>query len=92
MRICVNASPAVHHIAGLGRYTQELMAALLAIDSENEYIAFYNRPSEAQVDPPLDQLSHLTTDLGTKPWLFDSGECLAWFLPHMRGCYSGCEL
>ena len=68
MKICVNASPAVHHIAGLGRYTQELMAALLAIDSENEYIAFYNRPSEAQVDPPLDQLSHLTTDLGTKPW------------------------
>ena len=68
MRICVNASPAVHHIAGLGRYTQELMAALLAVDSENEYVAFYNRPSEAQVDPPLDQLPHLTTDLATKPW------------------------
>ncbi|HJX37559.1 MAG TPA: glycosyltransferase family 1 protein [Anaerolineae bacterium] len=68
MRICVNASPAVHHIAGLGRYTQELMAALLQIDSENEYVAFYNRPSEAQVDPPLDRLPHLTTNLDTKPW------------------------
>ena len=68
MRICVNASPAVHHIAGLGRYTQELMAALLDIDSENEYVAFYNRPSEARVDSPLDQLPHLTTDLATKPW------------------------
>jgi len=68
MRICINASPAVHHIAGLGRYTQELMAALLDIDSENEYVAFYNRPSAALVDPPLDRLPHLTTNLDTKPW------------------------
>lgn len=68
MRICVNASPAVHHIAGLGRYTQELMTALLALDSENEYVAFYNRPSDARVDPPLDRLPHITTDLATKPW------------------------
>jgi glycosyltransferase involved in cell wall biosynthesis len=68
MRICLNASPAVHHIAGLGRYTQELMTALLDVDSENEYVAFYNRPSEAQVDPPLDRLPHLTTNLATKPW------------------------
>jgi len=68
MRICVNASPAVHHIAGLGRYTQELMAALLDIDSDNEYIAFYNRPSAARVDPPLDRLPRLTSNLDTKPW------------------------
>ncbi len=68
MRICLNASPAVHHIAGLGRYTQELMTALLAIDSQNEYVAFYNRPSEAQLDPFLDGLPHLTTNLPTKPW------------------------
>ncbi len=68
MRICLNASPAVHHIAGLGRYTQELMAALLEVDSENEYVAFYNRPAEAQVDPPLDRLPRLTTNLATKPW------------------------
>ncbi len=68
MRICVNASPAVHHIAGLGRYTQELMTALLAIDSKNDYVAFYNRPGEAQVEPPLDRLPRLTTNLATKPW------------------------
>lgn len=68
MRICINASPAVHHIAGLGRYTQELMAALMAVDPDNEYVAFYNRPTEAQVDPPLDRLPHLTTNLPTKPW------------------------
>jgi glycosyltransferase involved in cell wall biosynthesis len=68
MRICINASPAVHHVAGLGRYTQELMAALLAVDPDNDYVAFYNRPAEARVDPPLDSVSHLTTNLPTKPW------------------------
>lgn len=68
MRICLDTSAAVRHRAGLGRYTQELMAALLDIDSENEYVAFYNRPSEARVDPPLDRLPHLTTDLDNKPW------------------------
>ncbi len=72
MRICINASPAVHHIAGLGRYTQELMTALLAIDFENEYVAFYNRPSQAKVDPPLDRIPHLTTNLPTKPWRFSA--------------------
>jgi len=72
MRICINASPAVHHVAGLGRYTQELMTALLAIDSENQYVAFYNRPSEAKVDPPLDRIPHLTTNLPTKPWRFSA--------------------
>ena len=68
MRICVDISPAVHHRAGIGRYTQELTAALLAIDAGNEYVAFYNRPAEAQVDPPLDRLRHLTTNLPNKPW------------------------
>jgi glycosyltransferase involved in cell wall biosynthesis len=72
MRICINASPAVHHIAGLGRYTQELMTALMATDFENEYVAFYNRPSEAKVDPPLDRIPHLTTNLPTKPWRFSA--------------------
>ena len=68
MRICVDASPAVHHRAGLGRYAQELITALIAVDPANEYVAFYNRPSEAQVDPPLDRLPHLTTNLPNKPW------------------------
>lgn len=68
MRICIDASPAVHHRAGLGRYTQELVTALMTIDTENEYVAFYNRPSEAQVDPPLGCLPHLATNLPNKPW------------------------
>ena len=68
MRICVDASPAVHHRAGFGRYAQELIGALLAVDQNNQYVAFYNQPAEAQVDPPLDRIPHLTTNLSAKPW------------------------
>jgi glycosyltransferase involved in cell wall biosynthesis len=68
MRICIDISPAVHHRAGLGRYARELTTALLAVDSENEYVAFYIRPTEAQVAPPLDRLPRLTSNLSAKPW------------------------
>jgi glycosyltransferase involved in cell wall biosynthesis len=68
MRICLDVSPAVHHRAGIARYTQELAAALTTVDTENEYVAFYNRPSVAQVEPPLDRLPHLATRLYDKPW------------------------
>jgi len=68
MRICIDASPAVHRRAGIGRYTQELLAALLAIVPDNEYVTFYNRPSEAHIASPLDRLPRLTTYLADKPW------------------------
>lgn len=68
MRICIDISPAVHHRAGLGRYAHELTAALLDADPGNEYVAFYHQRAEAQVDPPLDRLPQLTTNLSTKPW------------------------
>ncbi len=68
MRICMDASPAVHRRAGLGRYAQELAGALLELDCENQYVAFYTQPAEAKVDPPLDRLTHLTTNLSAKPW------------------------
>ncbi len=32
MNICLTLSAAVRHRAGIGRYTQELLAALLALD------------------------------------------------------------
>jgi glycosyltransferase involved in cell wall biosynthesis len=68
MKVCVDVSAAVHHRAGLGRYAQELTAALLDVAGGDEYIAFYNRPTQAQVDPPLNRLRHLTTNLPNKPW------------------------
>lgn len=79
MRICIDISPAVHHRAGLGRYAQELAAALLDADSENEYVAFYHRAVDAQVDPPLDRLPQLTTNLATKPWRMSA------LLAHLTG-------
>lgn len=68
MRICLDISPAVYRRAGLGRYAQELIAALMAIDAQNEYIAFYNRPSEARPAPLTDSLPTLTVPWGDKPW------------------------
>lgn len=68
MRICIDASPAVHHRGGFGRYVQELATGLLAVDPDNEYVAFYNHAAAAQVEPPLDGLSHFTTKLSNRPW------------------------
>jgi glycosyltransferase involved in cell wall biosynthesis len=68
MRICIDASPAVHHRGGFGRYVQELTTGLLALDPDSEYVAFYNHAAAALVDPPLDQLRHLTTRLTNRPW------------------------
>jgi glycosyltransferase involved in cell wall biosynthesis len=68
MRICVDISPAAHRRAGLGRYAQELTTALVTYDQQNEYVAFYHRLQDAEIDTPLDRIPRLTSDLHTKPW------------------------
>ena len=68
MRICLDLSAAVHRRAGLGRYAQELTTALLALDHDNEYIAFYNDPRVAQIEPPVDRMPRVMVDLPSKPW------------------------
>lgn len=68
MRICLDLSAAVHRRAGLGRYAQELATALLALDHDNEYIAFYNDPSGVLIEPPVDRLPKAMVDLPSKPW------------------------
>ncbi len=68
MTIYLDVSAAVHRRAGIGRYTQGLTVALLAADSENEYLAFYNRPSEAQITPPLERMPRLTMPFSDKLW------------------------
>ncbi|MDI7274750.1 MAG: glycosyltransferase family 1 protein [Anaerolineae bacterium] len=68
MRICLDASPAVHGRAGIGRYTLELIDALVALDAGPECSIFYNRPRQARLEAPLDRLPRLTTGLGDKPW------------------------
>jgi glycosyltransferase involved in cell wall biosynthesis len=69
MNITVDISPAVHHHAGLGRYAQELLAALLEQDHVNRYCAFYYAPRGAErPDPPLDRVPAQTLRLSAKPW------------------------
>ncbi len=73
MRVCLDASPAVYGRAGIGRYVQELIAALVALDEDLECTIFYNRAREGRdtaphLEPPLDSLPRLTTALGDKPW------------------------
>lgn len=67
MRICLDVSAAVHRRAGLGRYTLELTRALVA-QSEHDYVAFYHQRGQAHLDPPIDSLPQLTTQLSVKPW------------------------
>lgn len=67
MRVCLDVSAAVHQRAGLGRYAQELTAALVE-QGEHEYIAFYHQRGHAYLEPPIDRLPRITTRLSVKPW------------------------
>jgi glycosyltransferase involved in cell wall biosynthesis len=40
MRIGIDYTAAVRQVAGIGRYTRELVSALLALESDNEYVIF----------------------------------------------------
>lgn len=68
MRIALDVSAAVHHRAGIGRYAQELAAALMALDTDHELVAFFNQPDAARVDAPLDQLPAIPCPWASKPW------------------------
>ncbi|MGH2521886.1 MAG: glycosyltransferase family 4 protein [Anaerolineales bacterium] len=69
MRITLDLSPAVHRHAGLGRYSHELLAALVALDKANDYATFYYAPRGAEKPaPPLDQLPARALRLPAKPW------------------------
>ena len=65
--IAVDVSAAVHHRAGLGRYAESLLRALVA-QSPDRYALFYNR--ERGVEPPegLEHLPSHTVAWGYKPW------------------------
>ncbi len=69
MRIAFDLSPAVHHHAGVGRYAQELLTALLGENGAHEYCTFYYDPrGDARSDPPLDRLPAQVIRSGAKPW------------------------
>ena len=66
--ICIDVSPAVHGRAGIGRYVQQLTAALLAAAPEQPCVVFYNRAAQAHPEPPLDGLPAVRIALADKPW------------------------
>lgn len=67
MRVCIDVSAAVHRRAGLGRYAQELIAALVD-QRAHDYTAFYHQRGQAELLPPIDRLPRLTTALNVRPW------------------------
>ncbi|HET7377038.1 MAG TPA: glycosyltransferase, partial [Anaerolineae bacterium] len=71
LRVCIDVSAAVHRRAGLGRYTQELVKALITLGEETsplQITAFYHQRGEAILEPPIEQLPRLTTPLSVRPW------------------------
>jgi glycosyltransferase involved in cell wall biosynthesis len=68
MNILLDASAAVHQRAGIGRYTQELITALLEVAPQHTYRIFYNRAAEAGPQAPLNMLPATTIPTGDKPW------------------------
>lgn len=69
VRITIDVSPAVHRHAGLGRYSHELLAALTALDHNNDYSAFYYATGRYErLDPPIDRIPAKKIWLPAKPW------------------------
>ncbi|MDW8352634.1 MAG: glycosyltransferase, partial [Anaerolineae bacterium] len=70
--IVVDVSPAVHRKAGLGRYAQELIAALAlppgAKRPSDEYVAFYHDARNAAPGKLIQSLTCLATMQGPYAW------------------------
>jgi glycosyltransferase involved in cell wall biosynthesis len=67
--IYIDASPAVHHKAGLGRYAEELIGALTADPARRgEYVAFYHDATTAQPSANIASLAHVATPQPPYPW------------------------
>jgi glycosyltransferase involved in cell wall biosynthesis len=71
--IVIDASPAVHHKAGLGRYAEELIAAL-ATDRQraggkgDEIVAFYHDAANATPGKLIQSLTCIATAQTPYPW------------------------
>ncbi len=67
--IYIDASPAVHHKAGLGRYTEELIGALTADPARRgDYVAFYHDATTAKPSQRIESLARITTSQAPYPW------------------------
>jgi glycosyltransferase involved in cell wall biosynthesis len=67
--IIIDASPAVHHKAGLGRYTEDLLAALTTSPAQRaDYTVFYHDAAVAKPSAMVRALPGLTTPQTPYPW------------------------
>ena len=60
MRIGIDYTPAVMQGAGIGRYTRELVGALLELDTKNQYRLLYCYPGDDRPDPFFPKLPNVT--------------------------------
>lgn len=67
MAVVIDVSAAVHRRAGLGRYAESLVRALVRYTS-GEYALFYNRERGIEPLASLESLRAYSVALGYKPW------------------------
>lgn len=68
MKITLDISPYVHHHAGLGRYSGELLNALRQIAPQHEYLGLYHATRELPVEGELSSVKTFRVPLDAKPW------------------------
>ena len=66
--IVIDASPAVHHKAGLGRYAEDLIGALVQRSDPKRLGVFYHNAPRARPSPAIASLPAITSPLGSYPW------------------------
>lgn len=67
--IYIDASPAVHHKAGLGRYAEDLIGALAADSSHRrDYAVFYHDAATAKPSTLIQSLPGIITNQTSYPW------------------------
>lgn len=66
--IVIDASPAVHHKAGLGRYAEDLIGALVGRDASGRYGVFYHDSARASPNALIRSLPGIGAPLGSYPW------------------------
>lgn len=68
MRICVDISPAVYRRASIGRYTQELIRALINQNNNIEITPFSVEPTDIKHETNLDKLPRIKKRTSNKLW------------------------
>jgi glycosyltransferase involved in cell wall biosynthesis len=68
MSVTIDYTPAIQQHAGIGRYADELVRALLAAYPDETWQLFYVDPERRTPAPPLDALPRTALRQSNKPW------------------------